>query len=700
MSRADQFRGSRDIATFVWVEDPDIQEHDTSGCSEEQHLTPLQASKEGYSIIYDTKFISRSPPDVDRHTRIVAVVGNHTFKNREAPDEDGWFLSDFFLFMALFRGLTPHQTWIMADTCTPQKLVDRWSKVFPPGYVHGGPRFTRKIVLSQKMIDDNKLSEITPVPEAEVKDAFLYFLEKECEIASQEKQRVLVLVFGHGDMETYGIQLGRKLIKDKNFYPMVLREELDKIVKKCKPDLTLITNACYSGGWATYPWSNFSTMTAAAGELDVSEAWRRSTSYNRACGSIWASAVAKTLISDDSPFLEHCTQVPRLARVDDDLLQNSHAAFVRQIHTTLFTEVDRCAFVHNIRFSAQDDDWKANRFNRSGFPLGDYKKQYDALEDLEPTQNEGFRSYRHPSSIDKEDMILELVTDMSGSSYISRAKQAFGGTRKSMVSKARIQAKHYLQSSPGREGLPSNIAAHSKLEKLLSNPQPTAQEVQDCLSIVEYRTKMISTAERLLAAVGIPKLMNSSKVVHGSAFDADRFLFYVSSDKSRDDKWSSIMRMVFEANLFEEPLEEQFRRWDKPERYIAASLFFIPRITLDTVRIRLAAMNELKQEIIDESIVRTMRSREVRTTARLYFQTRGARVRSLSPRKRPSLATGTESPSTPKLKMPESVSPQKMSRSNTHSGLLRHVRDSSSPPSPTPRLRKAISGMSLSSKYR
>ncbi|CAI7568282.1 unnamed protein product, partial [Penicillium discolor] len=77
--------------------------------------------------------------------------------------------------------------------------------------------------------------------------------------------------------------------------------------------ITLVTTACYSGGWATTLELNITSM-AAAGERQIdpqeelqsalSNAWGASLSVGRTYGSIFASTLFQTLSSATSPLLD------------------------------------------------------------------------------------------------------------------------------------------------------------------------------------------------------------------------------------------------------------------------------------------------------------------------------------------------------------------------------------------------------------
>jgi hypothetical protein len=53
----------------------------------------------------DKEFRSYCPPDVQPSSRIIAVCGINDFGDAASPAKDGWFISDFYLFHHLFRGL-------------------------------------------------------------------------------------------------------------------------------------------------------------------------------------------------------------------------------------------------------------------------------------------------------------------------------------------------------------------------------------------------------------------------------------------------------------------------------------------------------------------------------------------------------------------------------------------------------------------
>lgn len=55
---------------------------------------------------------TRTPPQINADTHILAAV--HADIREASPELDGWFLSDFYAFNLLFKGLGRSQTWLTA----------------------------------------------------------------------------------------------------------------------------------------------------------------------------------------------------------------------------------------------------------------------------------------------------------------------------------------------------------------------------------------------------------------------------------------------------------------------------------------------------------------------------------------------------------------------------------------------------------
>jgi len=68
------------------------------------------------------------------------------------PEQDGWFLSDFYAFNYLLKDLGGCQTWLAG--ADPRELLEKFGE-----FVHGtSPQQERKVVLSEELL---KAGEIT-----------------------------------------------------------------------------------------------------------------------------------------------------------------------------------------------------------------------------------------------------------------------------------------------------------------------------------------------------------------------------------------------------------------------------------------------------------------------------------------------------------------------------------------------------------
>lgn len=79
-----------------------------------------------YGRIDGIEFAARCPPDVQRNTRIVAVCGIPG--KSAAPDNDGWFFSDFFLFWQMFGSRGTYNNYLFLILLLSH-LIFRFSSV-------------------------------------------------------------------------------------------------------------------------------------------------------------------------------------------------------------------------------------------------------------------------------------------------------------------------------------------------------------------------------------------------------------------------------------------------------------------------------------------------------------------------------------------------------------------------------------------
>ena len=602
------------------------------------------------------KFVSFCPPDVSPDTRIVAVCGVSAREGKDSPVLDGWMLSDMFAFMQLFDGETKNQTWMLSADCTPVKLMEKYAAKFPPGYLHGDPNRVRKVVLDPGMITSGALPVVTPVAEQDMHDEFLETVKSECDAARKSGQPVLLIVLGHGDYDSYGITLGISKQNLENVdTSLLLIDELHRAMGD-GVSATLMTNSCYSGGWAIHQRYNLSAITAA-GPKKQSISWGDSTSYGRSCGSVWLVDVAQVLGSLTSPLLAKDLDPQAMAKADQDRLFQTYVEFTRQIHLTLFTDCDKFAYEHSLRFSAQDDAWEMHWARRSGTPLVDFKARWDWLQDYHAPEGKKTTIERHPSSIafdEPEEGTSSRNQGFqhqgkagswrkygSGAAWLESMRSGRATSQTALKSDLAERAKKYLQSKPGKDNAGSNTSVHPLVKRCAANDVMTSEERALCWNYLEYRDKKMQNAERLLEYAGVPFPSRRGKPCLGKDFDADTFSAY--AERANGRKWSDIEDMVWASGLLGRQLDWlQGPSWSKPELFIAASLFGVKGINPQRIHEKLAVMANVKKNIIDIATMRSLRSREVRGTARSYYDSFGVRIRSLSPFKGAPVACAGE----------------------------------------------------------
>ena len=221
-----------------------------------------------------TSLHTLSGPIIYHNTRIIGICGIP--KAHANPRLDGWFFSDFFAFNYLLKGLGSSQTWFA--TTTASELVETYGE-----FLHGNPCRDRKIVLSKDLLDRGEITKVTVVPEDGFLHAAMEALQTEFRLARETGSPILLLLFCHGDEETKGVFLGDKT--------MLQIEDVRRMIGAMHNDdvaLTVISTACFSGGWSVCVSLNATTSTAAGPDNNESESWTRSKSVrSRLCGSIY-----------------------------------------------------------------------------------------------------------------------------------------------------------------------------------------------------------------------------------------------------------------------------------------------------------------------------------------------------------------------------------------------------------------------------
>ena len=94
-----------------------------------------------------------------------------------------------------------NQIWLTC--CCPKLLINHYGKL-----PHGSPFCERRVVLEEQILDTIRTAGTVRVVKPKVLlERFVKTVEDECKTAVNANQDVLVLVFGHGDANTYGVTI-------------------------------------------------------------------------------------------------------------------------------------------------------------------------------------------------------------------------------------------------------------------------------------------------------------------------------------------------------------------------------------------------------------------------------------------------------------------------------------------------------------
>ncbi|KAL5435999.1 hypothetical protein PMIN07_003888 [Paraphaeosphaeria minitans] len=443
----------------------------------------------------DKEFARYAPPEFKKDARIVAVCG--TPSRLANPVQDGWFLSDFYLFKHLFKGLGSGQTWITG--VPPQEIVGNYGEL-----LHGNPFCDRRVVLDKGLIKD--LGPIIVPAEERLKSTFLEHLRKEASIAKEQSQSLLVCIFGHGSCaDEHGIFLGDYRKQPREDRILHMEEFLSAIPANL--NVSLFTNACFSGGWSFNKNMNITTL-AAAGPSNWSESWAKSQSLSRHCGSIWASMILEAL-------KDEVEQPTEKASIQNEPLpvsvqQKSMASFAEACYSVLLERVDRKGNTHQICFSAQDHDWDRSWTGSSNVPLTKFRDRFEELEVRETTQVHSYTN-RDPTKAEIEPTPEELRRWLAADAnedidLVEHGLRGRFGSVGPASSFVLAQCTRYYMSKPGRDSLACNTSLSGQIYQIRSQSQQNQVDFEllsDVLRTVEYRIAATAAATRLLEAVKV-----------------------------------------------------------------------------------------------------------------------------------------------------------------------------------------------------
>ncbi len=470
-------------------------------------------------------FRSRCPPMVTPDSIIIAVCGPNDYLGNAAPDKDGWFFSDFYLFHHLFRGTAKQQYWL---TCvSPTDLVQKYQE-----FVHGDPGSSdRRVVLDKtfaKQVDDVLIFH----PD-ELLERFLSYITNACEETKVSQRPILILIFGHGQEDTYSITIGGAGKYED--CPVLTQAKFKEAIYRHNPspNIALLTTSCFGGGWAQTSFLNIRAM-AGVNERKEILSWPESASLSRCCGSRYADGVAVALIRSEIKELDEDSDERHEVRISPIF-----HALVEIIHDILVKEVD-IREGNSISFSAQDDLWGKEWRARTGFPLETYEQKWKSLRVVE----QGDDSSRHA---------LSASVRFSDTIYLSVPEAEF---------RLKRLAIDYLKSNPGDDSAAKNHHVHNQSHALLKGKHVPNHELEFLAGALRYRLKIMARATEYKDRLNIS---------FPDCQDCDKTTYWVKLVKNhaKDTQHGENWDMVGSSRLFDPPEGHEGMPYVKGTAYLA-----------------------------------------------------------------------------------------------------------------------------------
>ncbi|KAJ5846806.1 hypothetical protein N7534_010475, partial [Penicillium rubens] len=384
------------------------------------------------------------PPGPSPRHRILALLGTTDKDDLASPSEDGWFVSDFYLFHYLLSPKfprPPNQIWLTCED--PSALVRKYHE-----YLHGNPKGDRRAVL-----DGERLPNILGAGNISWRGTSAHYESKQPKRPAV-KSIWSCFFFGHGT-PAHGIEVGDSILHMKD-----LRHLLQPM-----SSTTIFTTSCYSGSWLVCPDINQeqlnTTSITASGKDNESSSWTVSGSAGRASGSLAASAVLRCLIDAE----------------DETQERTEHPTYL-ELSKSVYDCVKDMVTLGNsqqIYFSAENDEWETSYQPRLGLPLASYKDKWLSLRQVPPSPSP-------PSSTSSPEL----------------AKT--GGRR---LKRLKYLAEEYFAAKPGPNEASPNIGLHNCLRSVLNGATYPKEKVDSLTETTTYRLGAMYEADYLREQIGL-----------------------------------------------------------------------------------------------------------------------------------------------------------------------------------------------------
>ncbi|KAF4976147.1 hypothetical protein FZEAL_7166 [Fusarium zealandicum] len=579
-------------------------------------------------------YVTTAPPIVETDTIIVGVASPTITLGY--PSRDGWFLSDFYAFNYLLKGLGSKQTWLTA--ADPKKLL----KAYPQQnrhLLHGNPYHDRKIVLSEELINADELTMPTVVKNTDMISRFLEEVREASIDAYNKNVPLLLLVFCHG-MITQEFLLNHQ---DQR-RGLKLSELKEAIHPHCRA--TIYATACFSGGWVVTSPGNLHmdmTMLAAAGEEDMSNSWQRSVSGSKTYnGSIFASSVMSTLTSVSSPILVDSQAGQDLTPLQPDEATDeqidTYNTFCRSILDSCANSVTRLAHKETFTFSAQSDQWDLPWTQRTGVPLQFFRLRWEALETVSFHATHPEMMLSDPSPRNPAWSGEAGVSRSGGDRIENEGRMEDEFISRQVQSEVAGMAEIFLQTCPGDWDSGWGHTVRYALESYIEGNVKACQDI-DVAAMMSFRWELAHEADRIVQDFGLPVPSNQSCIMWNRDEWREKEVPKIDNFEARD---SMVFYLFRDGHLTPIPAEFQGPPFDRFLFYLNAAVVqaqYSKERTEQVVLGILDSINTIKAFHQARVMDQALQSNKVLHRGRAWLKAIGRIRRSLSPRKRADSAS-------------------------------------------------------------
>lgn len=605
---------------------------------------------------------TRSPPNVGPDTHVIAVLGideRENSHNEASPSlGDGWIVSDFYLWLHILRGMGKSQQWI--TSMKPTYLVDKygredyvtrdWYREAGPGnqkpvqtkwasgFVHGDPFEDRKVVLDENLLPFVE-QQITIGPHGEeLRDYFLGCLKQTFEVAARSGDRVLILLFAHGDFDFKGgllIGINDEEITDSG-EPLLQPQHISPLLT-AHPSVrtTIYMTSCFSGHWVeTVEFAGrleTPVVLAAAKKSQDSFGFVWSHSQRHA-GGLFSAATVAELLKEPSLPADVGGEAPRT---------------YCEMTTALVAEMHRLCLPANVANrlgsspvfsdpSSQELFWR-----RTGYQLHSYRQNWERLRtipasDPHPKRN---RKLFEGTFLDENDPKFKAQAEAWRQRHpgvldedYPEATGGYGGTTRGLF---------------GRENLRYLIRQY-----LEAKTETAGREEAQTTSLIRqfYEGKMPLDLQLKLRALLIARLELHRKVNMYSRVlglyrlpDIEQWRVGDTSKEYDDEKFNKFHELIARSGLLAVPSTPDgtyFAYYHKPSWYLAAGMLLAGYNELDVQDAIDRLWNMRRNNRFMDSVTRAYvkSSHHLRSVAKAREFSQTTWRRSRLPQSRPALS--------------------------------------------------------------